>query len=363
MVRRQDHGGDCHHGDEELGAGHDEHADVTESTVEGQVTRSDVPRFDDGARPDDSVFYDAGSRFAAARREGVPPDSAQVDDDGLDDPVDLSVVQFDDALLSMLAGDRAALDSDAVDADLQALLLSWREDTDEGGLPELIDVASATATIAAAKRRSKTRRWHLTPVSAAAAVLVVAFLGMGVAAKDAQPGDTLWGVTTVLYSEHAKSVTAAVEARKALTTAQVAIQDGKVDEAKAALQRAQTTLKSVAAEDGRDQLAAMHTTLSKELSTGQPSSSGPSVTSQSPSSQSVPASSAPSAAPSSPMSPSSAPSSAPPSTAPSSPSTKPSGSSGPSVPPRPTEPSSPVIPTPQPPNTPSAEKPGSASNN
>lgn len=346
MVRRQDHGGDGHHGDKKPGAGHDEHADVTESTVEGPVTGSDVPRFDES---------DLGR---------VNGDSAQVDDETPDEPVDLSVVQSDDALLNMLSGAAPAINEDAGDTELQALLLSWREETEAEALPDLIDVEAAAATIVAAKRKSRKRQWHLTPVSAAAAVLVVAFLGMGLAAKDAQPGDTLFGVTKVLYSEHAKSVTAAIEARKALNSAQVAINDGKVDEAKAALQRAKTTLNSVAAEDGRDSLAAIHTTLSKELVTGQPptGTSGPSSsTIQFPPSQSSAASSdSPTAPPSSSMPPSSSSKTPSPSTSSSTTPSRPSQSGIPSTAPRPSDWSSTAFTTPQ---MPSAETPGSSSNN
>lgn len=345
MVRNDNHGGERPE-DRKLGAEPAEHRDGTESTVGGPVSGSDVPRFGD--------FGDELDRANA--------EAAQVADDTPEEPVDLSAVQSDDALLRLLASPDATVDDDAADAELQALLLSWREDADEEPMPELVDVAGAVAAIELAKRRSRKRRWQLTPVSAAAAVLVVAFIGMGMAAKDAQPGDTLWGVTQVLYSDHAKSVSAAFEARKALTTAQVEIQDGDLSAAKVALQKAQSTLKSVAAEDGRDQLVAIHTTLSNQLNGGGTPTSGPSTGSSSsaspPSTTSVPPSS-PSAPPSSSVSPTPSPSG---STSPSRPS--PSASSS-TPPPRPSDPSSSLFPSsPFPINgQPSSDRPGSPSSN
>lgn len=344
MVRNDNHGGESPD-DSKPGAAPGEHRDGTESTVGGPVSGSDVPRFGD--------FGDELDRVHA--------EAAQVEDDTPEEPVDLSAVQADDALLSLLGSPEAAVDDDAADAELQALLLSWREEADADPLPELVDVEGAVAAIELAKRRSQKRRWHLTPVSAAAAVLVVAFVGMGLAAKDAQPGDTLWGVTQVLYSDHAKSVTAAVEARKALTSAQVAIEDGNLNAAKAALQRAQSTLKSVAPEDGHDQLVAIHTTLSKQLSGGGTPTTGPSTSStssasSSPSTSAPPSSSSPS--PSSSVSPTPSPSG---STSPSRPS--PSASSS-TPPPKPSEPSSSLFPSsPFPINGPSGERPGSPSSN
>ena len=53
------------------------------------------------------------------------------------------------------------------------------------------------------------RRPVLMPVAAATAMAVIAFSGLGLGARAAEPGDTLWPLHEVLYSEDARSVEAA----------------------------------------------------------------------------------------------------------------------------------------------------------
>jgi hypothetical protein len=183
---------------------------------------------------------------------------------------DLTAVQADDALLDALGGSDPALADGLGDHELNALLVAWRRDIDSEPLAELVDVDTAVRTVstAALARRhasSGRRRRLLVPVAVAAAVLAIAFTGTGLAARSAEPGDTLWGLAKVLYSDHTRSVEAAANAKLDLEKANLAIAGGNLDVARQALQDAQTALSQVSDEDNRDQLMEQHRQLAAQL--------------------------------------------------------------------------------------------------
>jgi len=205
-------------------------------------------------------------------------DLAELGEDVGAEPEDLAQIRSDDELLDALAaqlngsprtnGHRPATPQDGVDFDdeqLNTLLLAWRQDVDSVPVPEMVDTKTAVATVTAAKSARRRRPRLLVPVAAAAAVLAVGFAVVGMAARDAQPGDALWGLSKVLYSEHARSVEAAQSVRTDLNDAQTALQQGKVDEARDALQAAGSALSSVSREDGKDDLQKKHESLLEQL--------------------------------------------------------------------------------------------------
>lgn len=203
-----------------------------------------------------------------------------LEDGFLDDreAIDLARVHADDALIDRLNGSSLATDVDLefADDELNALLLSWREDVISEPIGDLVDTDYAMATVRAAKIRKKHRPRLLVPVAAAAAVLAIAFTGVGLAARDAVPGDTLWGLTRVLYADHARSVEAADSVRKDLNEAQSALQSGKMDEAKTKLADAQLSLPEISSEDGKDSLTQQHATLLAQV--GEPTDIPPTGT-------------------------------------------------------------------------------------
>ncbi|TNC28754.1 anti-sigma-D factor RsdA [Amycolatopsis alkalitolerans] len=224
---------------------------------------------------------------------------------------DLSAVHADDALLDALGGSDPKVADGLGDQELNALLLAWRRDIDSEPLAELVDTDTAVTTVKTAalaqKHGQRTRRRRvLVPVAVAAAVLAIAFSGTGIAARDAQPGDALWGLTKVLYSDHARSVEAASAARTDLQQASIALSQGRIAEAQQALAEAATKLRQVASEDNRAQLMREHQQLSEMLQN--PSSSTPPPTSSSQTSSSEPVTSTttpPSSSPTTTTSPSS----------------------------------------------------------
>lgn len=190
--------------------------------------------------------------------------------DGSFKSVDLSAAHADDALLDAISGSDPMIADELGEAELNALLVSWRRDVDSEPLPELVDADTAISTIRAAtlaRRHSarERRRRMLVPVAAAAAVLAIAFTGTGLVARDAQPGDALWGLTKVLYADKARSVEAATELRADFRLVRNAIQNGDLGTARNMLDKAESKLKSVDAEENRDGLEAEHQNLEEQL--------------------------------------------------------------------------------------------------
>jgi hypothetical protein len=177
--------------------------------------------------------------------------------------LDLAALRSDDALLTALGNASSA--GAATEPELNALLLSWRRDVDEEPMPMLVDTETAMHTIFAATHRDRRRPRYLVPLASAAAVLVIVFTGVGLAARDAQPGDTLWGLTQVLYADHAKSIQAADSVRTELSHASAALQEGHYSAARTALAQAQQTLPSVDNEDGQANLQAQQQNLLNQL--------------------------------------------------------------------------------------------------
>jgi len=199
---------------------------------------------------------------------------------GVAEPVDVVQVRADDALIAALNVAEDLHIDDPIDERLAELLLSWREDVHTEPQRPLVDLAAATAALTTAPRTARRRQNPFGPLATAAAVLVIAFIGLGLAARGAEPGDPLWNVTKVLYSEKAKSVEAKVTVSKKLEEAQQALKSGNAGAAMIALQEASQKLPVVAAEDGQQELATRTEQLMAEASTATtPPTSPPTVTS------------------------------------------------------------------------------------
>ncbi|HUQ59656.1 anti-sigma-D factor RsdA [Lentzea sp.] len=191
------------------------------------------------------------------------------DDRAPHEPVadDLSAVQADDKLLDALGSATPGAAGSLVDDELNALLLAWRNEVETEPFGELVDTDTAIATIQAARPQPVSRHRFLIPLASAAAVLAIAFTGVSLVARDAQPGDALWGLTRVLYSEHAKSIEAAAIINTDLESARLALREGKVTEAREKLERVEASLGSVSTADGKARLEEEHKQLEEKLDT------------------------------------------------------------------------------------------------
>jgi hypothetical protein len=222
------------------------------------------------------------------RREPAEPEFHDFEDEA----IDLALVHADDEYLDLLAGanlgDREFGDEFG-DDQLSELLMSWRRDVDAEPVDELVDTKLATVTVHAARMQRKRRPRLLVPIAAAAAVLAIAFAGVGLAARGAEPGDTLWALTKVLYADHARSVEAAEAVRADLREARAALTEGDVAMAKSKLEDAHATLPSVLPDDGKTDLEAQHASLVAQLP-GNPSGEAGSPPAPNPSTQAPPTS-------------------------------------------------------------------------
>ncbi|WNV90826.1 anti-sigma-D factor RsdA [Umezawaea sp. Da 62-37] len=208
---------------------------------------------------------DNGEVVRGQRRRAQLPSDEQVDLGGDSSPSDLSGIQADDALLDALGGKDPDRVGELVQDDLNALLLAWRHDVDSQAIGALVDTDTAIATIVAARPAPRSRHRFLIPLASAAAVLAIAFTGVSLVARDAQPGDPLWTLTRVLYADHARSVEAAVAVKGDLDAARAALREGKVNEAKDALDKAGVALPKVSSDDGHGGLLQTHEQLLVEL--------------------------------------------------------------------------------------------------
>src|SRR6185503_11429209 len=82
---------------------------------------------------------------------------------------------------------------------------------------------------------------------------------------DSHPGDSLWVVAKVVFPEKSRSVEAATVVSTALNTARVALESGRIDEARAAFQTVQEQLAAVDDADGRAELAHQRDYLTTQL--------------------------------------------------------------------------------------------------
>jgi hypothetical protein len=191
-----------------------------------------------------------------------------------DGPIDLVEVQADDELVNALgtagrppAGghlDFPDLEQSDHDTDdrLFAMLAAWRAEIEAEPIPELLDLDTAVAAVAAgvaaeaaaARRRRSSRLRHLAPLAAAAAIIVATVSGVGLGSQNAQPGDALWSVQKVLNSERAESVEAKVTIETRLASVRTALAEGDTATAARELDAIRTEIPAVRGQDGRTQL-------------------------------------------------------------------------------------------------------------
>lgn len=157
-------------------------------------------------------------------------------------PEDLAGIHADDALIDAVHGRRPGDDGSDGDREIGELLAAWRGQVDATPVPELVSLDEAVAAVEAGRRerdraqgpRSLLRR---VPLVAAAALGVIA-LGLGAGAHQSQPGDPLWPVTEVVFSEHAEQVENATEAETKIDRARTAVDQRDYDQARTLLQEA-----------------------------------------------------------------------------------------------------------------------------
>ncbi|MDJ0392700.1 anti-sigma-D factor RsdA [Rhodococcus sp. G-MC3] len=167
-------------------------------------------------------------------------------------PVDIAAVRRDDEFIEAIRGDGPIATDDADEYQLALLLANWRSEIVSPALPigpDLSEVAAAVdSEIAAAglRRRASARsRGLLRPVAGAAAAIALVLGGLVVFSYNSAPGDPLWSVKSVVFSQQADSTAAQIDTTSKLEQAEQLIASGDVNGAQALLAGAAETTGSV----------------------------------------------------------------------------------------------------------------------
>jgi hypothetical protein len=203
--------------------------------------------------------------------------------DALEEPVDLVAVQADDELVSAVGAGIAvsAPGAGRYDADdrLVSMLAAWRAEVDATPIPELVDLDTAVAAVAAGvaarrggsrHRRSGQRARHLAPLAAAACLIVATVIGVGLGSKDAEPGDPLWAIQKVFDSEYAASVEAKQDVEARLDRVRTALESGDTETAAREFQAIDQEISVVRDQEGQDLLAQERAFLGAKLADATP---------------------------------------------------------------------------------------------
>lgn len=158
-------------------------------------------------------------------------------------PVDIAAVRHDEAFIEAIRGDGPIATDDADEYQLALLLANWRAEIITPALPagpDLDEIASAVdSEIAAAglRRKASTRRRPslLRPIAGAAAAIAVVMGGLVVFSYNSAPGDPLWSVKSVVFSQQADSTVAQIDTTSKLEQAEQLIAAGDLAGAQALL--------------------------------------------------------------------------------------------------------------------------------
>ncbi|WP_040794633.1 anti-sigma-D factor RsdA [Nocardia higoensis] len=176
-------------------------------------------------------------------------------------PVDIAAVRRDDALIDAIVSGGPVQTDSAEEFQLATLLADWRTELIEPPMPGAPDLDAVVAAVnqeigarkvrVGAQARGKLRL--LYPITGAAAALALIIGGTTAFSYSAEPGDPLWRVKEVVFSEQAQT-TVVQRADSQLTQAEQALAQGDVSQAAALLERAQTNVGQVSDGDKKQEL-------------------------------------------------------------------------------------------------------------
>ncbi|MGW6337299.1 anti-sigma-D factor RsdA [Nocardia rhamnosiphila] len=161
------------------------------------------------------------------------------------EPVDIVAVRRDDELIDAIARGGPVPTESTEELQLATLLADWRAEIVAPPLPDAPDldtvVAAVNQEIGARQARigaqSGGRLRLLRPIATTAAALALVFGGLSAFSYQAEPGDALWRVKEVVFSEQAQS-TVVQYAGDDLAAAQTLLDQGRPDEARERLEQA-----------------------------------------------------------------------------------------------------------------------------
>ena len=172
---------------------------------------------------------------------------------------DLTLITADDQMLDRIAAGQGdvfvdfSVGTSTGPGVLAPLLATWRADIVDPQWPDAPTVDEAIS--AAAAPRSRPARRALRPIlGVAVAISALLFGSAAIGAQHAQPGDTLWPLAKVLYSDHATSVQAGLAVKASLGRAQNALDHHQPSNALVALTSASGEVEKVLTTDGKEAL-------------------------------------------------------------------------------------------------------------
>lgn len=160
-------------------------------------------------------------------------------------PVDIVAVRRDDALIDAIAAGGPVPTESTEEFQLAALLADWRTEIITPPLPDAPDLDTVVAAVnqeigarqARMAARSGGRLRLLRPIAGTAAAVALVIGGMTAFSYAAEPGDPLWGVKEVVFSQQAQA-TVVQRADNDMAAAQTLIDQGDPEQARVRLEQA-----------------------------------------------------------------------------------------------------------------------------
>lgn len=186
-------------------------------------------------------------------------------------PVDIAAVRRDDALIDAIASDGPVATDSTDEYQVAALLANWRAEITAPPMPAAPDMDAIVAAVnqEVGARDARVTGGHklrlVRPIAGAAAAVALVVGGMTAVSYGAQPGDPLWKVKEVVFSDQASSTVANSDATADLDQAEQLIANGNVAEAKTYLDRASARVGDVKDDAARQELLARWEKLKAEL--------------------------------------------------------------------------------------------------
>ncbi|WP_066905364.1 anti-sigma-D factor RsdA [Millisia brevis] len=187
------------------------------------------------------------------------------------EPVEVARVHHDDAFLDAIAGDGRVATESNEEYQLALLFAQWRTEVDREPMPAGPTIDEVLAAIAAQEEKPQPRREStvlrfLRPVGrVAAAFLIVGGAATVVFSYNAQPGDPLWSIKSVVFSSEASATMAKVDTSSALDAAASSIQARDTTSAATNLSEAVERIEAINNEGDKNAFEERLTTLQAEL--------------------------------------------------------------------------------------------------
>lgn len=187
-------------------------------------------------------------------------------------PVDIVAVRHDDALIDAIASGQPGRAESTEESQLAAMLADWRSEIVTPPLPDSPDldtvVAAVNQEIGAREARISAhtggRLRLLRPIAGTAAAVALVMGGMTAFSYAAEPGDPLWRVKEVVFTEQAQS-TVVQRADDNLAAAESMLAEGDLEQASTRMEQVSTNAGQISDPAERDLLLQRWHTVLAEL--------------------------------------------------------------------------------------------------